>query len=109
MMATRGAFWLVVLGNEAASENRLHSKNRKETARHAGPRHTFGLRAIRPEIRVAYPVNGGRGEEIGLVRPIGEVRKRDIAIVDPLARVAALEIDDAFGIRDTAAGARGRR
>src|SRR5262249_7182332 len=54
---------------------------------------------IRAKVGDAGPVGGAAGEEIGLLRPIGKVEIRDVAVGDARRRIFAFDVDDALGVR----------
>src|SRR5438046_10517465 len=90
----------VSICNERTPENRLDPEHREEPGRHTGARHAFRLRPIRTKVGGTGPVGGGAREEIGLLRPISKVEKRDVALGNARRpRIFAFEEDDAFGVR----------
>ena len=90
----------VVFGNERSPENRLDTEHREEPARHAGARHALRFGPIGAKVRVTGPECRGAREEIGLLRPIGEIQERDVAVGNPRRRISAFEVDDAFRGRE---------
>src|SRR5436853_6507147 len=90
----------VVFGNERSPENRLDTEHGEEPGRHTSARHALRLRPIRTKVGGTGPVGGGAGEEIGLLRPIGKVERRDITFGNArCAGILAFEEYDAFGVR----------
>ena len=89
----------VVFGNERSPKSRLDPEHGEEPGRHTRARHAFRLRPIRSKVGLAGPVGGGAREEIGLLRPISKVEKRDVALGNARRRIFAFEVDDAFGVR----------
>jgi len=59
-------------------------------------RHGLRFRSVATDVGVPGPVGRGAREEIGLLRPIGEVEIRDVAVCDTRRRIFAFEVDDAF-------------
>ena len=88
--------WFVVFGNDRSAENRLDPEHREEPGRHACAGHGLRFRSVATEVGVPGPVGRGAREEIGLLRPIGEVEIRDVAVGDARRRIFAFEVDDAF-------------
>jgi hypothetical protein len=93
-------FGLVFIREKRATEKRLHPENIEERVRHARARDSLRLRPIPAEIGAGGPIGGGRGEEIPLLRPIGEIEIRNVAIGDPVRGISTFEIDDAFRLRE---------
>src|SRR5439155_2902227 len=89
----------VVFGNERSSEHRLDTEHGEEPGRHTGARHALRLRPIRTKVGGTGPVGGGAREEIGLLRPISKVEKRDIALGNARLRIFSFDVDDAFRVR----------
>src|SRR5205814_7725365 len=88
-----------VFGNERSPEDRLDPEHGEEPGRDPGARHAFRLRPIRTKVGGTGPVGSGAREEIGLLRPISKVEKRDIALGNARLRIFAFNVDDAFGVR----------
>ena len=99
----------VVFGNERSPENRLDTEHREEPGRHTGARHALRLRPVRTKVGGTGPVGGGAREEIGLLRPIGKVEKRDVALGNARRRIFAFEVDDAIRRPETEADGGERR
>src|SRR5690348_443752 len=90
--------WFVVFGNERSAENRLDTEHREEPGRHACAGHGLRFRSVATEVGVPGPVGRGAREEIGLLRPIGEIEIRNVAVGNARRRIFSFEVDDAFGI-----------
>ena len=91
--------WFVVFGNERSAENRLDPEHREEPGRHSRAGHGLWFRSVGTEVGVPGPVGRGAREEIGLLRPIGEVEIRNIAVGNASRRILSFEIDDAIRVR----------
>ena len=91
--------WFVVFGNDRSAENRLDTEHREEPGRHACAGHGLRLRSVATEVGVPGPVGRGAREEIGLLRPIGEIEIRNVAVGNAGRRIFSFEIDDAIRIR----------
>src|SRR5690349_23523121 len=85
----RGRF--LIFGNERSAEKRLHTEHREEAARHSRARYALRFGSIRAEVGAPGPVGSGAREEIGLLRPIGEVEIRNVAVGKAGCRILAFE------------------
>src|SRR4029079_8819147 len=72
--------WFVVFGNERSAENRLDPEHGKEPGRHACAWDRLRFRSVATEVGGTGPIGRSAREEIGLLRPIGEIKIRNIAV-----------------------------
>src|ERR1051325_9116667 len=85
---------LIVFRNKGAAERRLDAEDSKEAARYAGAWNALGLGAVSGQIRATGVECCCTRKEVSLLRPVGEIRERDVAVRDARGAIRSLDVND---------------